>query len=226
MKQRVPSCHWQSINPYQSLVHRLARQLIRKLPSHIALDDLIQAGMIGLLEALQHFQCDRGARFTTYATIRIRGAMLDEVRRQDWFPRSIHQKSHQVEQVIKQLSQCNGCLPRQSEVAAALNLSMDDYQHLLQDLHYHQLFSLDEFSQGYDLPTSGYQDPCWQAQMEDGFAWLNHLLTQLPMQQRQVMIAYYVQHLNLKQIGVMLGVTESRVSQIRSQAMLQLQRQI
>jgi len=211
---------------YAPLVKRIAHHLMGRLPQSVQVDDLIQAGMMGLLEALRNFDDTQGASFETYAGIRIRGAMLDEVRRNDWAPRSVHRKSRQVSEAIHAIEAREGREASAREIARELDLDLDEYHQLLLDARGHKLFSLDESSLGDDPIVEriaderagiieALQDEEFQGQLADAIAGL-------PERERLVMALYYEQDLNLKEIGAVLGVSESRVCQIHSQALMRL----
>lgn len=208
------------------LVKRIAYHLISRLPSSVQVDDLIQAGMIGLLDAAGHYDATQGASFETYAGIRIRGAMLDEIRRNDWAPRSVHRKAREVAQAIHELENRFGRDARDTEVAAALGISLDEYHQILQDASGCKLFSLDDAGDGEtgmteNLPANT-PDPQAQMAEADFKRGLAEAIGGLPERERMVLALYYDEELNLKEIGAVLGVTESRVCQIHTQAVARL----
>ncbi|BAW79544.1 FliA/WhiG family RNA polymerase sigma factor [Candidatus Nitrosoglobus terrae] len=209
---------------YTSLVKRIAYHVSIKLPPSVRLDDLIQAGMIGLLEAARNYDVSQGASFETYAGIRIRGAILDEIRRNDWAPRSVHRKARQVTEAIRKVENREGREARDHEVAKELGLSLDKYHRLLQDAGSYQVLSLDEFRENEDvnLPTTSLKDPSGILQNENFQSALVETIENLPERERLIMSLYYVEDLNLLEIGKVLGVSESRVSQIHGQAVLRL----
>ena len=215
------------VDQYAPLVHRIAHHLLARMPASVQKDDLIQAGMIGLLEAARKYDVSRGASFPTYAGIRIRGSMLDEVRRGDWAPRSVHRKARKVAQAIKAIEARSGQDARAEDIVAELGISMDEYYNILQDSSGSKLFSFDdiieaddsavEFASG-DLP--GPQDNLQRDSFKDHLA---QAIRGLPEREELVLNLYYDEELNLKEIGEIIGVSESRVSQIHSQAALRLQ---
>ncbi|QBQ53502.1 RNA polymerase sigma factor FliA [Nitrosococcus wardiae] len=209
---------------YAPLVKRIAYHLLTRLPPSVQLDDLIQAGMIGLLEAARNYNASQGASFETYAGIRIRGAILDEIRRNDWAPRSVHRKARQVAEVMREIENREGRDARDHEVAKELGLSLNDYHRLLQDAGGYRVFSLDEFneSEESDPLTTPLQGPFDGLQDQSFRSALVGAIDGLPERERLVMSLYYVEDLNLREIGEVLGVSESRVSQIHSQAVLRL----
>lgn len=208
------------------LVKRIAYHLSNKLPPSILIDDLIQAGMLGLLDALKNYDPAQGASFETYAGIRIRGAMLDEVRHSDWTPRSVHKKSREVSNAIKEIENKTAKNAKPVEIAAHLGISLDDYHHVLQDSASSRFFSVEELAQSGD----SFLDECSDAGHSPvdsltgaGFQQaLAAAIDKLPEREKLVISLYYNEELNLKEIGEVLSVSESRVSQISSQAMLRL----
>ncbi|MGB0958296.1 MAG: RNA polymerase sigma factor FliA [Litorivicinus sp.] len=211
------------------LVKRIAHHLLMRLPSHIEVDDLIQAGMIGLAEAAGKFDGSKGATFSTYAGIRIRGAMLDEIRRLGWAPRSVHRKAREIAEMIAEIERETGGAASESDVAARLGITLDDYHATLADVSGSRLFSYDELADpdddaGFSMGAiaSGDLSP---EQNNEKAAFTKALATQidkLPEREKLVLALYYQEELNLKEIGEVLGVTESRVSQIHSQAAARL----
>ncbi|MES2662453.1 MAG: RNA polymerase sigma factor FliA [Pseudomonadota bacterium] len=215
------------INQYASLVKRIGHHLLARLPANIQLDDLIQAGMLGLIEAAKKFDENKGASFETYAGIRIRGAMLDEVRRGDWTPRSVHRHTRDVYQAIRRVEQRLGRDARESEIAIELGIPLEEYHQKLGDSMSARLFSLQEiFIDGNEdssdrLPIDS-DGPAEQFEKFSLFDRLVESINKLPEREKLVLSLYYDEEMNLKEIGKVLGVTESRVSQIHSQAALRL----
>jgi RNA polymerase sigma factor for flagellar operon FliA len=209
-----------------SLVKRIAHHLAARLPSSIEIDDLLQSGMIGLLEAASKFDPTRGASFDTYAGIRIRGAMLDDVRKQDWTPRSVHQKHRQVSETARAIEAETGRLADGGEIAARLGVSIDDYHDILRDTAQCRLFSLeetlDEPGTGRDLPASDAATPDQELDQSQFRDTLAQAINRLPEREKLVLSLYYEQELNLKEIGEVLGVSESRVCQIHGRALIHL----
>ena len=214
------------IMEHAPLVKRIAYHLLNKLPDSVQVDDLIQAGMLGLLEAIKHYDASQGASFDTYAGIRVRGAMLDEVRRNDWTPRSVHKKSRMVTDAIRLLENRTGNEAKDIDIAEYLNIDLEEYHHILQDSVNCRLFSLDELTntdnQFSDQSITSQKEPLDDL-TRDGFQQaLAMAITQLPEREQLVISLYYDEELNLREIGEVLSISESRVSQISSQALLRL----
>ncbi len=204
------------------LVRRIAQHLASRLPASVQLDDLIQAGMMGLLEAARNYDAGQGASFETYAGIRIRGAMLDETRKVDWVPRSVHRKARVMAVVVHTLEHRLGRLAKPAEVADAMQIDLDQYYQIVKDAAGCRVLSLDEPDNGVvdvgDIPGDGDHDPAQQIEASGFRAVLVEVMASLPEKERLVMSLYYEQDLNLRQIGSVMGVSESRVCQIHSQA--------
>jgi RNA polymerase sigma factor for flagellar operon FliA len=214
------------VREHAPLVKRIAYHLLARLPPSVQVDDLIQAGMEGLLESARHYDPGQGASFETYAGIRIRGAMLDELRRYDWTPRSVHRKAREVAEVMREIEVQTGRDARDGEVAERLNISVADYHQILQDAQSSRVFSIDELLESGDSvleECADHRDGPVEQLTEIGFTQaLADAIAGLPERERLVVSLYYEEELNLKEIGAVLGVSESRVCQIQSQAMLRL----
>jgi len=208
------------VTTHAPLVKRIAYHLLAKLPDTVLVEDLIQSGMLGLLEASNNYSDSHGASFTTYAGIRIRGAMLDDVRRTDWTPRSVHRKARQITQIMQQIEQKTGRDARDTEIASLLEITIDEYHKILLDSTCCRLFSTDEVEGGTD-PSS--TENILESLSEDDFRKrLIEAIDSLPERERMVVSLYYDNELNLKEIGKILNVSESRACQINNQAMLRL----
>lgn len=214
------------ISKHASLVKKIAHHLMARLPASVQLDDLIQAGMMGLLEAARKYESSKGAAFETYAGIRIRGAMMDEVRKGDWVPRSVHRNARRISEAIKTIEDREGRDARDEEVAAELNMSLDEYFACLKDSNSGKLFSLDEVTESgegmIDLDQHDHDGPSHELFNDKFKSSLADEISRLPERERLVLSLYYEEELNLKEIGLVLSVSESRVSQIHSQAALRL----
>lgn len=211
---------------HSDLVKRIAFHLLNRLPPSVQAEDLIQAGMIGLLEASKHYDASRGASFETYAGIRIRGSMLDEIRRSDWTPRSVHRKSREAAEVIRKLEQLSGRDAKDTDVAKAMGLSLENYQQILSESSAARLFSFeqpdDAGGEQHNLLEHEEQSPLDVLESDDFHAALSKAIAGLPSRESLVMSFYYDDELNLREIGEILGVSESRVCQIHGQAMIRL----
>jgi len=213
------------VNRHVPLVKRIAYHLMGRLPDTVQIEDLIQAGMLGLLEAIKHYDAGQGASFETYAGIRIRGAMLDELRRADWTPRSVHKKARMVAEAIRQIENQVGRDAKDSEVARHLGISLEEYRHILQDSLSCKTFSVEELVEGEDSVIDQIHadsQPEQQLIQQNFHQALAKAIAELPERERLVVSLYYDEELNLREIGQVLEVSESRVSQICGQAMLRL----
>ena len=215
------------VEQYAPMVKRIAYHLKSRLPAHIQLDDLIQSGMIGLLESARNYDVNQGASFETYSSIRIRGAMLDEMRKNDWTPRSVHRNSRRVAEVVRQIEFEKGREAKDVEIAAVLEVDLDEYNRILQDSCGHKILSFEEIGLGEEsivesIPNS-QTGVLETVQRDDLSSIVADAIDGLPKRERMVMALYYVEELNLREIGAVIGVTESRVCQIHSQAVIRLQ---
>ncbi len=213
------------VHQHAPLVKRIAYHLLARLPSSVQLEDLIQAGMIGLLEAAARYDPSRGASFETYAGIRIRGAMVDEVRRGDWVPRSVHRDARRIAEAIQAVEHRSGRDATDQDVARELDLPLDKYHASLRDAASGRLFSIDALGEALDaegqesLASGSPAEQVERARVQQRIA---EAIGQLPEREKLVLALYYDEELNLKEIGLVLSVSESRVSQLHSQALLRL----
>lgn len=212
------------LTQYMPLVRRQALTLQVRLPASIELDDLIQAGMVGLLEALGRFDATQGATFATFASQRIRGAMMDELRTRDWLPRSVRRSARAVDGAVRQLEQQLGRAPEEHEIAHHLEMPLSEYQQLLNDTNSGQLLPFEELVADGGEPVSNELNNSPFEQLLDGQQrqTLIDAIEALPEREKLLMALYYQEELNLKEVGAVLGVTESRVSQLHSQAVSRL----
>ncbi len=213
------------IEQYAPLVKKIAHHLLARLPASVQLDDLLQAGMMGLLEASSKFDGSKGAKFETFAGIRIRGAMLDEIRKGDWVPRSVHRNQRMVTQAIEKVEQELGREADDKEIAAELNLSLEEYHQILNDVASGKIIGMEDIGVSQDVISSENtpEDETFDSLTDEHFQLaLVSALKQLPERDALVLSLYYDEALNLKEIGAVLEVSESRVSQIMSQAMMRL----
>lgn len=204
---------------HAELVKRIAYHLAGRLPPSVEVDDLIQAGMLGLLEAASNYAANRGASFETYAGIRIRGAMIDALRKLDWAPRSVHRKARAVAAVVQEIERRTGRDARDVEIAEGMGVTLDEYHSIVQDAASCRLASLDEATAA---TAAGPADPFAEAADERFRVALTRAIEGLPERERLVMSLYYSDGLNLKEIGAVLKVTESRVCQLHGQALVRL----
>ncbi len=210
------------IKSYATLVKRIAYHLSGRLPKSVQMDDLIQAGMMGLLEAASYYDDSKGASFETYATIRIRGFILDEVRRNDWVPRSVYKNSRMISTAINSLENQLGREALDSEVADSLGLDIGEYQDMLTDATGAHVYGFDDVGVTDDFLedslSSTYSRPHTNVLHADMKNHLADVIKGLPKNEQMVLSLYYEHDLNLKEIGEVLDITESRVSQIHSLA--------
>jgi RNA polymerase sigma factor for flagellar operon FliA len=218
------------VRQHADLVKRIAYHLAGRLPPQVEVEDLIQAGMIGLLEAAQHYATGRGASFETYAGIRIRGAMLDALRKLDWAPRSVHRKARAAAASLRAVEALRGGEASDAEVAAHLGVSMTDYHQILQEALSCQLLRLNDSEDGEESTLERLRDggpnPLEETVDEALRRAVIAAIERLPERERLVLSLYYEQELNLKEIGAVLKVTESRVCQLHGQALLRLKSQL
>jgi len=213
------------VTEHVALVKRIAFHLINRLPPNIQVDDLIQAGMLGLLEASNNYALGHGASFETFAGIRIRGAMLDEIRRLDWTPRSVHRKSREVAKAIKEIENNTGIDAKDADVAELMGLELSDYHQILIDSTSSKIFSIDTMDDEDNVvvkATDNNPTPFESVSKQSFQASLVDVIKTLPDREQMVMSLYYDDELNLREIGSVLDISESRVCQIHGQALLRI----
>jgi len=203
------------------LVKSIAHHVCVKLPPGHSVDDLIQVGLIGLLEASRVYDASLGAAFKSYASIRIRGAIMDELRRQSWVPRSVQKKAREVSQAIQSVESRIGRSASDKEIADELNTSVDEYSTMLEAVAGCNIFSIDDENNPVDM-ESNYHLPSGEFEKNALKQYLAEIISSLPQQEKMVVTLYYDNEFNLKEIGEVLGVSESRVCQIHSQAVSRL----
>lgn len=220
------------VEQYAYLVKRIALHMIARLPASVQLDDLLQAGMIGLLEAAQKFDGSKGASFETYAGIRIRGAIVDEMRRGDWVPRSVHRNARRITEAMNHLEGRLGREATDAEIAAEMEVGLDEYHTMANDSLSGRLFSLDETLHEDEINTTQIsvsemlQGPAEITQRQALKKALAQAIDDLPEREKLVLSLYYEEEMNLKEIGLVLGVSESRISQIHTQVALKLKKKM
>jgi RNA polymerase sigma factor for flagellar operon FliA len=211
------------------VVRYIARRIHEHLPAHVEIDDLVSAGMVGLADAFNKFDAGKKVQFRSYAQFRIRGAILDSLRTLDWSPRDLRRKGRAIEAAMHSLTGRLGRTPLENEIAAEMNMSLDEYQQLLTDLRGLEIGSLDvghtedssEDEVAY-VPSSPEEGPLFQCLKSEMRARLADAINALPERERMVLTLYYYEEMMMKEIGLTLGVVESRVSQIHTSAVLHL----
>ncbi|MEG3754614.1 RNA polymerase sigma factor FliA [Psychromonas arctica] len=217
------------IGRHSELVQKIAYHLMARLPANVLVDDLVQSGMIGLLEAARNFDAAKGASFETFAGIRIRGAMLDEMRKGDWVPRSVHKNSRTISAAIDAVEKQTGESATETEIANYLQVTLSEYQKMLQDVNCAKLVAYEDLPNPNDMfaQTSETSDSTFDDVAENQFTkQLAEMIETLPQREALVLSLYYDEELNLKEIGLILEVSESRVSQILSQALHKLKSKV
>ncbi len=216
------------VERHADLVRRIAYHLIGRLPDSVDVNDLIQTGMLGLMEAARHYKDDRGANFETYAGIRIRGAMLDELRRGDWSPRSVHRKSRDMAEAMASLEKRLGRSAEPAEIAEEMDIPLDEYFRIVQDATQSKMLSADELTESGALETASGHEAAPEKELQ--FQQLQDLIAEavenLPKREKILMGLYYEQEMNLREVGEVLGVSESRVCQLHGQALIRIRNRV
>jgi len=217
------------VKEYMPLVKNIVGRLALTLPSHVDSRDLYSSGLVGLLNAVRNFDPKGGSSFESYARVRIRGAIFDELRRLDWVPRSVHEKARRVQMVIQRLEQAKGETPTDAEIAKALDLSPGEYEQLLEDIRPAAFVCLDS-ARGFDdeadasryesVSDESQENPVDAASRHELASVIAERLEQLPEMQRKVLALYYFEDMRLREIAEVFGVTESRICQIHAKAIL------
>lgn len=217
------------IEKYLPLVSSIAARLAMTLPDHVDQDDLYSAGLVGLLQALRNYDPTCGASFETYARTRVRGAMLDELRKMDWVPRTVHEKARKIQAVVAQLEQRLGKVPSEEEMAKALNVTLEQYGKLLNEIRPAAFVCLDTVSSEDDtgslyevVANTADESPLEQISHRELKQVILERLKELPEMQRKVLAFYYAEEMHLREIAEVVGLTESRICQIHAQAILSI----
>lgn len=220
------------VERYAPLVKYVAGRMAMNMPPQVEFDDLVSYGIFGLIDAIEKYDPQRGFKFKTYATTRIRGGIIDELRAMDWIPRSVRQKSRQLQHVYAELENRLGRAASDAEVAAELGMTMDDFDQLVNDVSGTAVISLDdvwhvgsdddEIQIGDTIAGSERDHPNYKIERQEVKNTLIDAIKQLPPREKEVIALYYYEELTLKEIGLVLGVTESRVSQLHSKAIFRL----
>ncbi|WP_446725203.1 RNA polymerase sigma factor FliA [Mixta calida] len=213
---------------YAYLVRHEALRLQVRLPGSVELDDLVQAGAIALLNAIDHYDPKKGIVFSTYITQRIRWALIDELRERDWVPRRIRSNAREIAAVIRRIEQRTGQPAKEADVAAEMNVTLEEYQQMLTDTNVSQICSLDELMEEmadrFEQPDAQHEklNPLNEATKIRLVSQISDEIKALPEREQTLLNLYYQQELNMKEVGQILGITETRVSQLHSQAIKRL----
>jgi RNA polymerase sigma factor for flagellar operon FliA len=217
------------VEKYLSLVSSIVARLAMTLPDHVDQDDLYSSGLVGLLQALRNYDPTCGASFETYARTRVRGAMLDELRKMDWVPRTVHEKARKIQAAMSQLEQKLGQVPTEAQMAKVLNLSIQEYGKLLNEIRPAAFICLDTVSSEDDsgdlyevVANSSEESPLEQISQRELKRVILARLKELPEMQRKVLALYYGEELHLREIAEAVGLTESRICQIHAQAIISI----
>ena len=226
----------QLILDHMPQIKYIAQRISTKLPSHVELNDLVSSGVLGLLDAIEKFDSSRGVKFKTYAELRIKGAILDSLRNLDWAPRSLRKKSKDLEKVYKELEQRLGRPATDKEVCDAMGITLDEFYELVDQIKglnlgsFHELASQEEDKNSEPLvkyvPDAPQMDPFFLFQKSEIRNILAGTIDALPKKERLVVSLYYYDELTMKEIGKVLGVNESRVSQLHTKAMLRMRNKL
>lgn len=210
------------VSQYANLVRRIARHMLSRLPASVHLDDLVQAGLIGLMEAVRLYDASQGASFETYATIRVRGAMLDELRRNDWSPRSLSQRLRRLSEATRQIESREGRSASAQEVADQLDVSLDEYHQWVLEASAQNFFSLDSLADDDGMPVQAADSTYGNVEGDRLRSHVVEAIGTLSEREQLVLSLYYDKEMTLKEIGDVLGVSESRVCQIHGEAAVRL----
>ncbi len=214
------------IEKYRYKVRVIAMKLARELPASVDVEDLFSMGFMGLLDAAEKFDPKRGAKFDTYAEFRIRGAIIDELRKQDWVPRSARDRMDALHEAAEAVEARTGARPNAEEISKEMRIPLKKFHEMMRDLGSQSLVNMEDMPEGWEQQDCSLPDPFREVVRKEAKAVVDRMLQALPEQDRMVLGFYYYRGLNLKEISAILGVTESRVSQIHSRAVLALKGQL
>lgn len=223
----------QMIQTYAPMIKFIAHRLAMRLPPHISIEDLMSAGMIGLIDAISKYDPQKNVKFETYAEFRIRGAMLDELRSLDWVPRSVRQKSSKIEKLIERLEKEKGRSVKEEEIASALGVSLEEYHELMKEVMGLPLLEVKGLGKGSSLPSDEEilqllldegeeSDPFYNISLKELKGYLAKAIQELNKKEQLIISLYYYEELTLKEIGEVLGLTESRICQIHNHILIKL----
>lgn len=214
------------VEEHADLVRRIAWHLVGRLPQSIDVEDLIQIGMLGLMEAAKNFKDDRGANFETYAGIRIRGAMLDQLRRGDWTPRSVHRRSREMSEAVERIEARLARAAEPAEIATEMGIELDEYFRIIEDASRSRILDLDDLATRDETEPKETDTPENQLEYEQMKKSVAAAIESLPERERLLVGLYYEKELNLREIGQVLGVSESRVCQLHGQALIRIRARV
>lgn len=227
---KSPALKEKLILEYAPLVKFVAGRLVMHIGQHVEYDDLISYGIFGLIDAIDKFDYEKGVKFETYASLRIRGSIIDNIRKMDWVPRTLRQRNKQFEQAYTQLEEKLGRAPTEKELADKLSMSLEEAQELMRKSSVISLISLDDYlEQNYETAFGGtggsgsVETPEGHVDKQELHAMLTEAIDKLSEKEKKVITLYYFEDLTLKEISSIMGVSESRISQIHSKAILRLQ---
>jgi RNA polymerase sigma factor for flagellar operon FliA len=222
----------QIVKEYSPMIKYVANRIAMRLPPHIEVDDLISVGAIGLMDAIEKYDPTRGAKFKTYAEFRVRGSILDELRSLDWVPRSVRQKASNLDAVSSKLQSQLGRLPEDEEIAKEMGVTLEEFFNTLNETRNMPLLSLEDLGIARHsgdkqslldtLEGKGDHDPQTQMRLTELKTLIAEAIDSLPEKERLMVSLYYYEELTMKEIGEVLGITESRISQIHSKAVYRL----
>lgn len=216
----------QFVADHQLLVKKVALHIKRRLPSHIELEDLLQAGFVGLLEARNNFQVNMGASFETFASIRIRGSIIDSLRKNSWGTRESIRNMRRINDAITKIEQRHHKQPSSEEIAAELGISMEEHEQMCQQINICNVVNIDVVDENNSQLANDMEDPSEIRQQEDFIEYIKSILVTLPEREQMVLSLYYIEEFTFKQIGEILDLTEARICQLHGQSIARLQAKV